>query len=361
MNFQWKHYVPVLRYKRAELWAIQYLPLEARDYITPIIELIPTNFENGDGELVSEISTCARKIGERIWKAWGSREFFLDTGQISSIAEEVLDSLSGYASEQGIKGIPVLGISASNNELTTAKYAVAKLGAGACIRIKRADLEATSTEARISEIVSHLEISASDIDVVVDLGVSTGFPPFNHVRRKTPRLTDWRTFTVLSGSFPKDLQGMEPRLYRLRRTEWEHWTTELASSHAERKPSFGDYTVQYAFYVEPPKFANPSASIRYTTQREWLILRGEGIRNEDGPGRAQWSANAQLLRDLPEFNGSQFSRGDQEIAQRASRYSNPGVPTTWIQAAINHHMVLVAQQIANIGDDLTAIELPNQN
>ena len=34
--------------------------------------------------------------------------------------------------------------------------------------------------------------------------------------------------------------------------------------------------------------------------------KGEGILNEDGPGRAQWNANAILLIERDEFYGEAF-------------------------------------------------------
>jgi mannose-6-phosphate isomerase-like protein (cupin superfamily) len=40
---------------------------------------------------------------------------------------------------------------------------------------------------------------------------------------------------------------------------------------------------------------NISASIRYTTDDYWVIMRGEGLRNKGGAGYDQYPANAELL------------------------------------------------------------------
>ena len=42
-------------------------------------------------------------------------------------------------------------------------------------------------------------------------------------------------------------------------------------------------------------------------------MRGEGVLNEDGPGYAQWPANAQLLCGREEFSGSAYPYGDRYI------------------------------------------------
>ena len=79
-------------------------------------------------------------------------------------------------------------------------------------------------------------------------------------------------------------------------------------------------------------------------------MRGEGLLNKEGPGGAQYTANAILLRDRPEFYGPSFSEGDAYIFERSKRIDKHGNPKTWIQAGLNHHMTVVSRQIANLAD-----------
>jgi hypothetical protein len=74
-------------------------------------------------------------------------------------------------------------------------------------------------------------------------------------------------------------------------------------------------------------------------------MRGEGIFNEDGPGRAQWNANAMLLMERDEFYGEAFSDGDTYIAEMSRKPKDHGSPMTWIRAGLNHHMSVVSRQI----------------
>jgi hypothetical protein len=189
----------------------------------------------------------------------------------------------------------------------------------------------------------------SDADLLVDFRVSNGScPNLQSLGAALPQLSKWRSFIVLAGAFPKDLQGLERnRLHTLPRDEWFYWREQvLMLPRSIRRPTFGDYTIQHAVYQEPPENSNPSASIRYTHSDYWIIMRGEGVKNKDGPGYAQYPAEAQLLCERDEFCGGEFSRGDRYMYKTSQTPDPPGNARTWLRAGINHHMVYAVRQIA---------------
>lgn len=114
---------------------------------------------------------------------------------------------------------------------------------------------------------------------------------------------------MASGAFPPDLQQFEPGNRRIPRSDWLAWKKAVSESkNRMRKPSFSDYTIQYGLYKEPVEGNNPSVSVRYTLDEEWLIMRGEAVRgknpsdsDEGRPGREQWHGHAQLLCDNREL------------------------------------------------------------
>jgi hypothetical protein len=118
--------------------------------------------------------------------------------------------------------------------------------------------------------------------------------------------------------------------------------------YVPRQANYGDYTIQYGMFPKPLNDANFSASIRYTADDYWVIMRGESVRNKRGPGFAQWPANAQLLCERSEFCGASFSYGDEYIARMSRQTKNPGSATTWLCAGINHHLTFVVRQIDNL-------------
>ena len=152
--------------------------------------------------------------------------------------------------------------------------------------------------------------------------------------------------TVTAGSFPPDLSHLEVAEHMLPRVEWQLWKRIAASRHTSRIPLFGDYAVLHPFVRPNFRGMNISASIRYTTDDYWVIMRGEGLRNEGGAGFDQYPANAELLMQRQEYCGAEFSYGDRYIFERPSKKENPGNPTTWIAAGVNHHITFVARQTA---------------
>jgi hypothetical protein len=163
--------------------------------------------------------------------------------------------------------------------------------------------------------------------------------------RNVPNLAEWKSVTVLAGTFPKDLSQFDANNeYDLERGEWSSWC-ELADS-MNIPIAFADYTVQHAFFEEREgKQFNFSASIRYTTPEGYLVFRGEGVRNAGGPGYQQYLGQAKLLCARQEFLGKDFSWGDAYIHEKGNGSLNPGGPKEWLAATINHHITVVASQV----------------
>jgi hypothetical protein len=163
-----------------------------------------------------------------------------------------------------------------------------------------------------------------------------------------PHLSAWNSVTVAAVSFPPDLSHLEVGEHIVPRIEWQLWKSIAGSRRTSRIPLFGDYAILHPFVR--PIFAgmNISASIRYTSDDSWVIMRGEGLRNEGGAGFEQYPANAESLMERSEYCGVDFSYGDRYIAERPIHRDKPGNPTTWIAAGVNHHLTFVVRQIRNL-------------
>jgi Beta protein len=195
-----------------------------------------------------------------------------------------------------------------------------------------------------------LNVGIEESDLIIDLKVLTeSMPKPSSWLELLPKIWNWRTITMLSGSFPIDLSNLKANnTYILLRNDWRYWRNEILESnqHSEvRLPSFGDYTIQHAIYKEPPSFPHVSASIRYTAEDSWIIFRGEWIGKKDGSGSAQYPAEAQLFLEKPEYYGDTFSDGDKFIATKAKNGIKPGNPKQWLQSGINHHITLTTKMV----------------
>jgi hypothetical protein len=357
-----KQYMPILRWKMAEKLALRDLRQEDRSQITPLIEFTPKMFDaprQGKKKGVTpNPSEVLLREAKDLLANWGYSPFFLDLQHLDGNGPVVVPSsnpliyLANKVRDYRLLLIPVTGLKRTDEHQSAVANVAATDRRGVCLRLTPSDVLGTTFHHDLKCVLQKLGTKKSDMDLLLDCGVSSPKTTdlgvlFDRIRD----LTEWRSLTAASGSFPKDLQQYRPGSHEILRNDWLSWK-QLTSGEQRitRKPSFADYTIQYGHYVEPVENCNPSASIRYTLEDRWLIMRGEGLLNEKGPGGAQYTANAILLRDRAEFYGAGFSEGDAYIFDMSNRTDKCGNPRTWIQAGLNHHMTVVSRQIANLAD-----------
>jgi len=240
--------------------------------------------------------------------------------------------------------VPVTSFSRSH-PYKEASLAIAKKTGRICIRIKKSELESYKVGQEISKIALATNLDPQEIDLVIDLEILRQKEidsSISLIERSLPDFRKWRSLTILSGSFPKDLQRFKTvGRYDVSREEWHFFDEQvLQSSSLAEVACFGDYTIQHPIYEEPPKGCNPSASIRYAVSDSWIIMKGEGVRKKGGPGYKQYNAQAQVLSSLDEYHGSHFSYGCQYVAEKALNRTLTGSCQSWLAAMINHHMTV---------------------
>lgn len=217
----------------------------------------------------------------------------------------------------------------------------------ACLRLFKHDFRQPGLESSIQAFLSEMSLRASDVHLVLDFQAMAEDPPtISSWINRLPKRNEWMTLTVVCGAFPKNLAHLEKNSQHLiSRSDFSCWN-DYVQEATGRIAAFGDYTIQHGIFEESEgKQFNFSASLRYTCLTEWLIMRGEGVRNEDGPGFAQWVAHAQLLCDMDAYCGEDFSFGDRYIKEMSLEMRKTGSAPDWLAATINHHLTLTARQI----------------
>ena len=354
-QFSRTHYVPILRWKRAEQVALAKLTADTSNHITPLIELVADNFKNPKKrELSSEEVTS--KISHQLFQFWGERPFFIDLhnlsqGLLTEGPSHSLVQLSNYASITQVSLIPVTGISRDPSYQSAVLTAIERHNHGVCLRLSQEDINDRNLAQALDNFLSFFTIAAEEVDLLVDFQViGQSAPTLATLCERIPNIHKWRNFIVASGAFPEDLRQYERnQQHTIKRLDWISWREQVASkSSSIRFPTYSDYTIQYPRYLYRTGPFKYSASIRYTADDYWVIMRGENVFNEEGPGTAQWPANAQLLCERPEYCGDNFSYGDKYIKEMISQYDKPGSATTWLRAGINHHMTFVVRQLATL-------------
>jgi hypothetical protein len=161
-----------------------------------------------------------------------------------------------------------------------------------------------------------------------------------------PDLAQWKTVTVVGTGFPKILDVPGASNAVLLRTEWELWKgVRNDFVKLVRRIDFGDYTITHPELVDfDPVKMKLSAKIIYTTDSDWLVYKGRTLKQLGGQ---QTHAMCADLIKRPEFKGAAFSMGDKYIADCAVRAVSCGNPKTWKHVGTNHHITLVAGQLAS--------------
>lgn len=333
--FDHTHYVPVLRLKGAEKGALRYLAPEVSARITPLLELVSTK------------NNSPRKIADDVRRSWGLAPFFLDDMNYPESTDgNALARFVAAMRSHGLQSIPVTGLSRTREHQDTVAGLIAADKRGACLRLNLNDLREPFLAPDLNDLLTRLRLRPEQIDLVVDYEVLPVFSLlYTELCERLPYVGQWRTFTVIGGTFCQDLTEYEKNgQYTRPRDDWYFYQSQVPGK-LPRIPTYGDYSIQFGLYKEPPKRANVSASIRYTSHDYWVIMRGEGLQNEGGRGYAQYAANATLLCERDEFSGSSFSYGDRYLANLTEGY---GSPETLLRAGINHHITFVIQQISNL-------------
>jgi hypothetical protein len=361
-----KHYVPILKWKRAEQNALGALVLNdaQKKDITPLIQLVMPKPKSSDGpqkQFDSVIAKFREKLPElpqQILKLWGSSPIFIDVSLLytTTLKVDCLGTITAAGHQLGLHLIPVLHVSDDPELKKAIRSSAKRYSSGLCLRLVPNDLTDIPTlNTQFESFLSWSGLAEVDIDLLVDtkeIGVGA-YAGYVNASRKIYNLPKWRTFIFASGAFPSDLLKYKIDEENLiPRDDWKNWLDQMSGNGEIRKPTFADYTIQHPIYKESSQFFHPTTSIRYTLDNEWLIMKGRKQKFE------LYLANAKLLADdKTRYCGSGFSSGDKYIADKAKHYpvyikdpkvKGTGSTESWLTAGINHHLVLTAHQIANL-------------
>ncbi len=350
--FDHTHYVTVIRWKAGEKRSLRGISARHKAVMTPLIEWSrPGEVEPDEDREVPTPSP--RQLAEDLLKHWGARPFFFDPIQFWS-GKLGHDSrvLRQYAEELktiGLRPIPVLRLDDDGKYRTALRSLTTDQGI--CIRLGYEDLCGQGLAKRLDAFSLTTRNAHEGIHLVADFEVHYGDIDIAALCAHLPEIARYRTFTVAAGSFPVDLREFKgPQIFYLAREEWIRWHDQVGGQ-VVRRPTFGDYAILNPVLTTGKPGINPSATIRYTTEDHWLVMKGEGLRSKGSPGSDQYPANSQLLMERSDYCGPDFSEGDRYIRDVAMRATGPGNPTNWVQAGISHHIMFVVRQLEALFGD----------
>lgn len=357
--FSRKHYVPILKGKNGEYGALESMRSEEKDLITPLIEIPPIPWDYKNDVPAKTIDQHLLKVDGKLEKSWGSKRlFFVDLvwiGKQERMAggTHPLAHLFSKARSRRLEAVPVTGLIRPDDYQEACREIIDEDKRGVCLRVQKDDFNETgSLDSAITKLLGFLQVGPTDTDLALDLGSlhaeNGGEPSIDVVSliATIPFVKKWRSFFLTATGFPIDLMGLPPsEISRVWRSEWALWRSLATDRRIARMPTFGDYAIAHPQPPEvDPRLMRPSASIRYTTEDMWLILKGENLKIH---GYKQFHEVSRGLVRNAAYSGPQLSWGDRYISDCAKGQASCGNLTTWRRVGTSHHIAYVTQQIAN--------------
>jgi Beta protein len=354
--FDHSHYVPILKAKQGELNALAELAVDVRDNLTPVIELPPIQWDFVDEAEAKSIDQHIEKLPRRLADSWHTdRPVFLDIpwweseDALMANGLHPLEELGLRCAAANVKIIPVTGLGRPAAYQDAAHAVAQRHDRGLCIRIQPESFDALLEDP--SHVLDDLRRSVPfrSTDLIVDMGeITEGQLPTvrfgtTTILRSIPHASSWRTLTLASSAFPRNLANFSFGVGSTPRADYQLWQIVRNSPTIPRQPTFGDYAIQ-APEIEDidPRVIRMSASLRYTSDDVWVIAKGRNVKTHT---TEEFRRICQEFVNRPEYSGRHFSAGDSYIFGCAAGTQSAGNATVWRRIGTNHHLTFVVKQM----------------
>lgn len=352
-------YVPMIKWKQGEYQALLRLTDETKSHVLPFIDIPPIGWDFGKQRLMKTIDEHLHGFGKRLKNKWGSRPAFIDLVLLGSNermsnglhpVEYVFDDVRAYSKSI----IPVTALDRDASYLIALKNVVNIDNNGLCIRLSFNDLIKGDVDLHLQSMCEYFEVDLSSIDIVLDLAAPNFQPLSNFVKAlkaaisKIDGLNYCRTFTISATAFPETMGSLKLGENYVGRDEWKFFIEyRLLLTDDDRFPQFGDYTIAHPNVVNMDmRLVKPAASLRYTIDDSWLIVKGKNVRDYKF---GQYVDICALAVGSGHFSGDTFSLGDKYIYDCSKGNESTGTLTTWRWVGVNHHITKAVSDLANLG------------
>ena len=337
-------YIPILKFKRGELTAISDLLEPTKDSVCPLLVATPPAIDADSGDIIDTVDTVLNRYKELIIKCWKDRSFLLDFWyypDASEFFESNRDKVKAFFIEhpQAIPCFPVYDEGTAGRPLIDARGFGAKIGYRILTNLIEDEELVSSTADSI-----HKDPGATVCSVILDLGFIGGAVAD---KRRTAKLflseieeitgvDDFSVKALTGTSFPAGIPPGRYAIHRFPREEKEIWD----SLKSKDGLVFSDYaTVNPEHKDFDPRTMSLGGKIRYTLDKEFVIVKGESIKNG---GSDQFRELAEMLTKMTGFRGEGFSWGDDQIISCAEG-GPKGNQETWVRVAVNQHIEFMVE------------------
>jgi hypothetical protein len=349
------NYVPVLLTRQGERKALVSLEPAQRDRMTPLMVITPIDWDFDNDAPAKTLDRHLSKLPADLATCLGTSSAFIDGKFIDddpmSSGEHPLFWLIRETSDLGPTLIPVASPNRTGEYLSAVSDVVTRYATGICLRLTSSEWPSALGHS-LDILLLDLNVTPAEVDLVLDIEDQVSTLALTALRaelRGLPYSSNWRSLTVLGAAMPKNVPPGKG-VHVVSRDEWILYKELLSSPTLPRVPDFGDYVIANPDPIldVDPRILNISASFRYTSQDDWLIVKGELYKGNGGKslGGVAVPPVANLL-----ISQTRFMPGhclfENWLHGVASGTNTPGNPTTWRQYATLHHLIETITQIAS--------------
>jgi hypothetical protein len=342
-----------------EFQAVLRLSDRAKESITPLIEVPEIGYDFETGTPSKTIDEHLDPFPKRVRDKWGPRACFIDlsligSGERMSGGQHPAEFLFDRLRTLSCFAVPVTGLDRDSAYQSAITRIVSADGNGLCVRLEIRDAAKSDLKQGIDRLLKTCILKTPQCDLLIDLGAPS-FEPIEGfaklivtIAKNLPYRDRWRTLSLCATSFPSSMAGVKQGTTLIPRQEWQLYrrVVELLANEGSRLPTFGDYAVNYPDVLpQDMRLLKPSATIRYTTRESWLIVKGTNVRDNK---YEQYRDLCKTVVESKYFAGSDFSFGDEYIAQCAAGNESTGNLTTWRKVGTNHHVERVLHDVSSL-------------
>lgn len=328
-------YYPILLSKAGEVKALRNLSQNVKSEIAPILQLLKNDYDR------------LQKFAIESW-SFEDNKIMIDVSLCENLNIVKLTTMFEAMRLGNVNFVPVISSNSSNVYLN---YIDNLFLLGDIDRICVRFSETTGfneIDLRIQRLLDKFNIDINQIILLLDFGLIDGHNYINvsngiaNVLRSVNSLIDYADVIMSTGSFLENLGKLSPtgQIHSLQRFEWNVWQFINSIEELRGAVKYSDYGIKHPIYIEVG--FQGSCSIKYTTEKNYEVYRGELSQNHpDGNGQ-YISFSRQLINEVF-YSGIDFSWGDNRI----NHYGNstigdrPGSSTTWVEIGQNHHISLI--------------------
>ncbi|MBV6799647.1 beta family protein [Xanthomonas euvesicatoria] len=296
-------YVPILRWKQGEQFALRKVEDADRQWMLPIAEVQEV-----------EASVAQPKLQKTMLESAGT-DYPIGVDFAAAgprlVPHALLADRCRRLQAAGVDAWPVIRVSHGIADLAGLSHFKDYSQLVLRSRVDQSPL------AEVLQVVAALVRECGrtvEIHVVLDMYAIGDVNPVAKAAQLQPQvaalsaLARVQTVTVAGGSFPLGLGGLKQGgAHYLERKELKIWQ-EVRKLPDCDEVIFGDYGVTNPEPLEEidPSKLNPAAAIRYTLSTTWRVLRGGGVKTPGKGGMGQYKNLCKILIKSPDYSGGDF-------------------------------------------------------